>query len=399
MTSEFGIPSSRSRAWMGAWAWGLAVAAGLVLATTQAFAADPIRIGALVSATGPNAFLGDPEMKTFKLYVEAINAAGGIKGHKLELVAYDDAGDTAQTRTLALRLVKQDKVSIVLGGTTTGTTMSALPVFQDEEIPFISLSGAIVITTPVREWVFKIPATDRIAAQRSFDHMKAKGITKVGMLNGSDGYGQSGREQTLKAAKEMGIEVVADEVYAPSDTDMTAQLTRIRNAGAQAILNFGSGAGPSIIARNVKQLGLTQALYLSPAAASKTFLENTGGAAEGVHVPVSAVLLAGKLAATNPQAAVADAFKATYESGAKEPVSYGAGIAYDALKIATSAIERVLAGGKPATPENIRAEIERTKGYVGLNGVVNMSPQDHMGLDSSAFIIAVVKGGDWQVSP
>lgn len=377
---------------------GLLFAAALTLAGGPALAADPIKIGAYVSATGPNAFLGDPELKTLKLYVDAINANGGIKGHKLELVAYDDGGDATQARSFALRLVKQDQAAVVLGGTNTGTTMAAVPVFQDEEIPFISLAGAIVITSPVKAWVFKVPATDRIAAERSLRHMKARGITKVGMLNGSDGYGQSGREQTLQAAKDVGVQIVADEVYAPTDTDMTAQLTRIRNAGAQAILNFGVGASPSIIARNVKQLGLTQALYLSPAVASRAFLENTGAAAEGVHIPVSAVLLAGKLPPNHPQAKVAEDFKATYEAKLNEPASYGAGIAYDALKIATGAIERVLDAGKAPTPENIRAEIEKTSQYVGLNGVVNMTPKDHMGLDESAFIIAVVKDGDWQLA-
>jgi branched-chain amino acid transport system substrate-binding protein len=377
---------------------GLAAAvASVVLGAVPGFA-DTIKIGAYVSATGPNAFLGDPEMKTFRLYVDQINAAGGIKGQKVELVAYDDAGDTTQARSFALRLVKQDKASIVLGGSNTGVTMAAVPVFQDEEIPFISLAGAIVITTPVKEWVFKVPASDRIAAERTMAHMNAHGITKLAILNGSDGYGVSGRVQTLEAAKAAGIAVVADEVYAPTDTDMTAQLTRIRNSGAQAILNFGIGASPSIIARNVKQLGLTQKLYLSPAVASKSFLENTGAAAEGVYIPVSAVLLAGKLPASHPQAAVAAAFKSTYEASMKEEASYGAAIAYDAVRIATGAIERVITAGRKPTPDAIRSEIEKTTGYVGLNGVVNMTPKDHMGLDSSAFIIAVVKDGDWQLA-
>lgn len=377
---------------------GLAgIAASLVLAAAPA-SADTIKIGAYVSATGPNAFLGDPEMKTFKLYVDQINAAGGIRGQKLELAIYDDAADTAQARSFALRLVKQDKAVVVLGGSTTGVTMAAVPVFQDEEVPFISLAGAIVITTPVKEWVFKIPGSDRIAAERTLAHMKAHGVTRIAMLNGSDGYGQSGRTQATEAAREAGIAIVADETYAPTDADMTAQLTRIRNSGAQAILNYGIGASPSIIARNVRQLGLAHALYLSPAVAGKAFLENTGAAAEGVLIPVNAALLAGKLPPSHPQAAVAAAFKATFETNVKEPLTYGASIAYDALKIATGAIDRVLAAGKKPTPEAIRAEIEKTTGYVGLNGVVNMTPTDHMGLDSSAYIIAVVKNGDWQVA-
>lgn len=372
-----------------------------VLAAVTAMTASPasaqqtIRIGAFLSATGPSSFLGDPEMKTLKLYVDRINKAAGVKGRQLELTAYDDAGDTSQARSFALRLLNQDKAVAVIGGTITGTTMAAVPVFEDNEIPFISLAGAITIVEPMKKWVFKTPATDRTAVLRSFEHMKSKGLVKVGMLNGSDGYGQSGREQALKAAKELGIEIVADEIYAPTDSDMTAQLTRIRNANAQAILNFGIGASPSIIARNVKQLGLTTPLYLSPAIASKTFLDNTGAAAEGVYVPVASLLVADKLPDSSPQKKIALEYRNVYQTALKEPASYGGGAAYDALMILVGAIERAIESGGKLTPGGIRDEIEKTRNFVGINGIFNMSAKDHLGLDSSAFIIAVVKDGDW----
>jgi branched-chain amino acid transport system substrate-binding protein len=372
-----------------------------LLTAASAFAAGPavgqekIKIGAFLSSTGPISFLGDPEMKTLKLYVEQINKAGGVKGRQLELTAYDDAGDTSQARSFALRLANQDKVVAVIGGSSTGTTMATIPVFEDNEIPFISLAGAITIVEPVKKWVFKTPATDRTAVLRGFEHMKAKGIAKVGMLNGSDGYGQSGREQAVKAAKELGIEIVADEVYAPTDSDMTAQLTRIRNANAQAILNFGIGAGPSIIARNTKQLGLNIPLYLSPAVASKTFLDNTGAAAEGVFVPVASLLVADKLPNDAPQKKTALEYKRIYEEAQKEPASYGGGAAYDGLMILVGAIERTIDKGGKVTAERIRDEIEKTQKFIGINGIFSMSPKDHLGLDSSAFIIAVVNNGDW----
>ncbi|NUU42579.1 ABC transporter substrate-binding protein [Tardiphaga robiniae] len=372
-----------------------AVAAVATCASGPAAAQQPIKIGAFLSSTGPISFLGDPEMKTLKLYVDRINKAGGVKGRPLELVAYDDAGDTSQARSFALRLVNQDKVVAIIGGSSTGTTMATIPVFEDNEIPLISLAGAITIVEPVKKWVFKTPATDRTAVLRGFEHMKTNGIAKIGMLNGSDGYGQSGREQALKAAKELGIEIVADEVYAPTDSDMTAQLTRIRNANAQAILNFGIGASPSIIARNVKQLSLNIPLYLSPAIASKTFLDNTGAAAEGVFVPVASLLVADKLPDSAPQKKVALDYKRTYEEAQKEPASYGGGAAYDGLMMLIGAIERTIDKGGKVTPEAIRDEIEKTKEFVGINGIFTMSPKDHLGLDSSAFIIAVVKNGDW----
>jgi len=374
---------------------GLGAAGALGLQRGARAANEPIRLGAVVSATGAISFLGDPEFKTLKLYVDRINAAGGVRGRPIALSMYDDASDTTQARTFALRLINQDRVTALIGGTSTGTTMSVVPVAEDAEIPFISMAGALTIVEPVKKWVFKTPATDRIAAQRTFQQMKTKGIAKVGMLNGSDGYGQSGREQAKLMAKPAGIELVADETYAPSDTDMTGQLARIRSTGAQAILNYGTGAGPSIIARNVKQLGLTVPLYLSPAIGSNAFITTTGPAAEGVLVPVSALLVADKLPDSDPQKKVCLEYGKVYSEALKEEPSYGGGTAYDALHLMTGAMERAIDAGKGTDPEAVREQIERTKNFVGIDGVFNMSPTDHMGLGPSAFIIAVIRNGQW----
>jgi branched-chain amino acid transport system substrate-binding protein len=369
-----------------------------ILISGSAASQESIKIGSFLSANGANAFLGDPELKTLKLYVDQINAAGGIRGRKLDMVIYEDSGDTSQARSFALRLVNQDKVLAVIGGTTTGTTMAAVPVFEENEVPFVSLAGAVVIVDPVKKWIFKTPATDRIAAVRNFQHMKSKGIEKVGLLNGSDGYGQSGREQTLLVAKELGMKIVADEVYAPTDSDMTAQLTRIRNAGAQAIMNFGVGSGPSILARNVKQLALGIPLYLSPAVASKTFLDTTGAAAEGVYLPVISILVADKLPDSNPVKRVALAYKSTYESATKLPASFGGAVAYDALLILRTTLEQIIDRGEKLTSATIRNQVERTTGVVGIGGSFKMSEKDHLGLDSSAYIVAVIKNGDWALA-
>ena len=375
----------------------LAGIATMGLART-AWAADPIRLGAVVSATGAVSFLGDPEQKTLKLYVDRINAAGGVRGRPIALQIYDDASDTTQARTFALRLLNQDRVTALIGGTSTGSTMSMIPVAEDAEVPFIALGGALTIVDPVKKWVFKTPATDRIAAQRTFAQMKQQGISKVGMLNGSDGYGQSGREQAKQTAKPAGIELVADETYAPSDTDMTGQLARIRTAGAQAILNYGTGAGPSIIARNVKQLGLTIPLYLSPAIGSNAFITTTGAAAEGVLVPVAALLVADKLADGDPQKKVCLDYAKTYTDTTKEPPSYGGGTSYDALFLMLGAMERAIDAGKGTDPAAVRDALEATKGFVGIDGVFNMSPTDHMGLGPDAFIISVIRNGQFTLA-
>ena len=374
---------------------GAAAMAGLA-ASGAGFAQDkPIKIGAVLSATGANSFLGDPESKTLRLLVEKANAAGGIKGRKLELVEYDDGGEAPKAKTFALRLITQDNVDVIIGGSITGTTMAAVPTVEESSVPFISMAGASVIVNPVKKWVFKIPGTDSIAAQQCFVHMKARGITKIAMLNGSDGYGQSGRTQATKIGAEMGMTILADETYAPTDTDMTSQLTRIKGTpGVQAILNYGIGVGPTIIARNVRQLGMTIPLYLSPAVGSRAFIDNTGDAAEGVLIPVVALFVAQALPASDPRKAVSLAFKELYESRYKEEASYGASMAYDAFTIATEAMKRAATIDRAT----IRDEIEATKNYVGINGVVNMTAADHMGLDQTAFIIAQVQKKDWALS-
>lgn len=368
----------------------LATLAALGLASA---ASADIKIGATISETGPAAFLGDPEAKTLKMLVEKQNAAGGINGEPIELVLYDDGGDPNKARTFATRLVEDDEVTAIIGGTTTGTTMSIMPVAEDSEIPFISLAGAVEIVEPVNAWVFKTPHTDRMACEKIFEDMKARGITKIGMISGTDGFGASMRKQCLAVMGTYGIESLADESYGPNDADMTPQLTNIKNtAGIQAVLNAGFGQGPSIVTRNFRQLAVGLPLYQSHGVASKTFIDLAGAeAAEGVRLPGAALLVADLLPDSDPQKPVVEGYTAEFTGKYNEPVSTFGGHAYDAFNILVAAIER--AGSDD--PEAIRDEIEKTAGFVGTGGVVNMSPEDHLGLDLTAFRMLEVKDGNW----
>ena len=223
-------------------------AAALLAVATAAQAQAPIRIGAFLSVTGPAAFLGDPEQKTLELYVERLNAAGGVLGRRLELVSYDSGGDAEKARTFAKRLIEQDRVDVIVGGSTTGETMAVVPLAEAAGMPFISLAGAVVIVEPVKKWVFKTPHTDRMACDKIFVDMKARGVAKAALISGSGGFDKSMRGQCLAVAKNHGIAIVADETYGAGDTDMTAQLTKIKNAaGVQAVLNAGFGQGPAIV--------------------------------------------------------------------------------------------------------------------------------------------------------
>lgn len=371
-----------------------ASAAVLALGLSAASAADPIKIGSVLAVTGPASFLGDPEDKTLKMYVEKINDAGGVLGRPLELIVYDSGGDANKARTFATRLIEDDEVVAIVGGATTGTTMAMVPLVEDAEIPFISLGGAVVIIDPVKKYVFKTPHTDRMACQKIFEDMKANGYTKIGMISGTGGFGKSMREQCLDVIGEYGIEVVADETYGPADADMTPQLTKIKNTeGVQAVVNPGFGQGPAIVTRNYRQLGIDVPLYQSHGVASKSFIELAGDAANGVRLPAAALLVADKLDDGDPQKKIVVDYKTMYEDKTGEDVSTFGGHAYDGLMILVNAIEK--AGS--TDPNAIRDAIEGTTGFIGTGGEVNMTPEDHLGLDVSAFKMLEIKDGDWTI--
>jgi branched-chain amino acid transport system substrate-binding protein len=370
----------------------MAVACMALAITGSKALAQDIKIGASLSVTGPASFLGAPEEKTLRLYVDKINAEGGLLGRKLQLVVYDDGGDPNKARTFATRLVEEDKVAVMVGGTTTGATLAMAPIFEEAQIPFVSLAGAIEIIDPVRKYVFKTPHTDRMACEKIFEDLKARGLTKIGMISGTDAFGKSMHDQCLKVVGNYGITVLADESYGAQDSDMTPQLTNIKNvAGLQAVVNPGFGQGPAIVTRDYRQLGIAVPLYESHGVASKSYIDLAGPAAEGVRLPAAALLVAEQLPDGDPQKPVVVAYKRTYEKATGQPVSTFGGHAYDGLFIVAEAIKR--AGS--ADPKRIRDEIERTTHFIGTAGIVNMSPTDHLGLNLSAFRMLEIRNGDW----
>jgi branched-chain amino acid transport system substrate-binding protein len=372
---------------------GLLAAGATLIATPLLAQPAPIRIGAVLSVTGPASFLGDPEDKTLRLYVNRINAAGGVNGRPLQLIVYDDAGDANRARTFATRLVEDDRVVAMVGGTTTGTTLAMRPVFEEARIPFISLAGGIEIIDPVSPFTFKTPHTDRMACEKIFADIRARGLTRIAMISGTDGFGQSMRTQCQRVAGAAGITILAEESYGPRDSDMTPQLTRIRGvAGVEAVVNPGFGQGPAIVTRNYSQLGIRLPLYQSHGVASREFINlATPAAAEGVRLPAGALLVAEQLPANDPQREVVMSYKTIFEREFNQPVSTFGGHAYDGLMILVEAMRRA----NSTDGVRLRDAIRATRGFVGTGGIVNMSATDHMGLDLSAFRMVEIRGGNW----
>ncbi len=370
----------------------ITAALGISALGNIALAADTIKVGTFLAVTGPASFLGDPELKTLQMYIKAINKFGGIDGKKIELVHYDTGGKAKDAVKFAKRLIQKDKVDVIVGGSTSGSTMAVIPLAEKNQVPFISLAGSVKIIDPVNKWVFKTPHTDRMAASKVFTDMQKRGIKKVALISGSGGFGKSGRAQSLELAPQYGLTVVADESYGAKDTDMTTQLTKIRDTDAEAILNFGFGSGPAIVTKNVRQLGITLPLYQSHGVASKKFIELAGDAAEGVRLPAAALLVAENLSDDDEQKKILMDYKNRFEAAHGSVSTFG-GHAYDGLYIALEAIDRA----NSTDPAKVRDEIEKTTHFVGTGGVFNISATDHMGLGLDAFKLLEIKNGDWTI--
>lgn len=353
---------------------------------------DPIRVGSVLSVTGPAAYLGAPELNTLQMYVDELNKQGGVLGRKLELIHYDDASDASKANSFARRLIESDKVDFIVGGTTTGSTMAMVPTIERAGVPFMSLAGAVVVTEPVKKWVFKASTTDRQAAERVFMDMQQRGITKVALFSETSGFGQSGKKQSEEVAAKYGIEFVVQETYGPKDTDMSPQLMNIKNnPDVQAVFIFGFGQGPAIATRNYHQLGLTLPLYHAHGVGSDEFIRLAGPAAEGVYALAPALLIADTLAADDPQKEVVHNYIQMYKARFNEDVSMFGGMAHDNFLIAIDAIKRAGTTDK----DKVRDAIESTTNFVGTGGVLNMTPQDHMGLAVESLRLLKVENGKW----
>jgi branched-chain amino acid transport system substrate-binding protein len=232
-----------------------------------------------------------------------------------------------------------------------------------------------------------------MACEKIFVDLQSRKVAKAALISGSGGFDKSMRAECLKVAPKYGIDIVADETYGAADTDMTAQLTKIKGSAAQAVLNAGFGQGPAIVTRNYRQIGLALPLYQSHGVASREYIKLSGPAAEGVRLPAAALLVADLLPAGDSQKPVVTGYRKGYEDKFKSDVSTFGGHAYDGLMLAVQAIKAAGSTDKA----KVRDALEATRSYVGTGGVVNMSAADHMGLDLSAFRMLEVKDGNWSL--
>lgn len=360
----------------------------VALAVSPALAKENIKVGAILAVTGKASFLGDPEAKTLQMMVEEINKGGGVKGHKIELIIKDTGGSPEKAISFTRQLIEEDKVFAIIGPSTSGETMKIKGIVEEAKMLLLSCAAAEVIVNPVAKYVFKTPQKDSFAIKKIFIQMQEMGIKKIGLVYGGTGFGKAGKGQIVKLAPEFGIEVAITEVYAPSATDLTAHVTKLKAAGVEAVINWSIVPAQSIVIKNMRQMAFDVPLFQSHGFGNIKYVQAAGKAAEGVIFPAGRLLIAETLSDDNPQKAVLAKYKSDYESRYAEDVSTFGGHAYDAMLILVKAIEK--AG---VDKEKVRDAVENLKGVVGTGGIFNFSAEDHNGLGMDSFEMLTVKDG------
>ncbi len=358
--------------------------------------AEPIKIGAIVSLTGTYAGLGDPEKKTIEMEVKRINEAGGINGRPIEVIFEDDGTDEAKAVAAASKLIEQDKVVAIIGATGTGQSMAVRNEIDRAGIPQLSMAGGSAITAKLDPLVFQTPWSNTLVVPFTLDYLKKQGITKIGVISDTGGFGKDGAAVLAAKAPAAGVTIVSNQTFNVGDADMTAQLTNIKKSGAEAVVMWTSGKEAAIIAKNAKQLGLTIPLYGSHGNARQEFIQGAGDAAEGFRFAAGKILLPESYGKDTPEYKTATEFVDRYTKAYGAAPSTFAGHAYDALYLIVEAARQVK-GDLTATA--LRDQIEKTKAFSGIGGSFTYSPTDHNGMTADDLNMYEVKNGTWVIAP
>jgi branched-chain amino acid transport system substrate-binding protein len=366
-----------------------------------------VKFGAILSLSGPAARMGDAELKTLQLYVERVNAKGGVLTRKLILRHFDDGGDPRAAAEFARRFTNHDHDSpdhadFVIGGTTTETSLAIALVLEKAGVPFLSLGSGSRIVDPPRRWVFKTPPTERAAVRALLSDMKKRGYTRIGLLAEDSEFGrecakelrdQTGRNSLGRRTYGVGLET--DQVYAPNDNDIAQKVAAIKGvAGLQAIAVFGIGESPAVLTRKIRDSGITLPLYHSHGVATDEFIRLAGKDAEGVLLPGPRITVVDLLPDSDPQKPVIKAYIAAYSERYGQPPSAFGGYAYDALMLAIEAIERV----ETLNFEEVRRSLDLTRHHVGVSGIYEDSPGDVFSLSPATLRMLEIRDGAWRLA-
>ena len=369
-----------------------------LLASLSAWA--DINVGVILSLTGPGASLGIPEEQMIKLWPAELG------GQKAKFIILNDNSDTSTAAKSAMRLIAEDKVDLIIGSSTTPTSLAVVEAAGNEKVPVISLAGGGAIVMPqdgVRKWAFKLSPTESISTNRVLDHMVKDKMKTIATIGVATSYGDGFLKVVETLAPTKGIKLVTSEKYNANDQSVTSQVLKVMttNPDAVYILSLGTpGALPHI---ELIQRGYKGRIYQTQGVANADFLRVGGKALDGSYITVAPVLVGDQLPDSSPIKKIAVDFlkKSDAAVGAQNRSLFGA-TAWDALLIADQATRRALKISKPGTLEfrtAIRDSIEQLKNFVGTEGVYTMSPQDHNGVDERSQVMIKIENGKWVYQP
>jgi branched-chain amino acid transport system substrate-binding protein len=353
---------------------------------------DSVVIGAIVSATGANSSLGEPERNVLEMMETQINAAGGVLGRPLDIIIEDDKSDAKEAVTAANRLIDQEKAVALIAASGSAPTLAVKEITAKKGLPQLAMvAGNSVTDDPPMEWIWRTAQKSAQAAGRAMAYVsETLKLTKIAVLHDENAFGTDGKVTIEKLAPDYGLEIVATESYKSDDTDFTAQLTKIKGADPEVLIVWGTTQGSALVAKNVKQLGMDIPYIGSHGIASAKFIELAGDAAEGVVFPAGALLMPSSI--TDPgRKAVTEKFISDYQAAyGKAPDPY-AGYAFEAIGILVGAIER--AGSTDA--KAVQSALNATKDFAAPDGYFTYSATDHDGLVAEDMIVVKIQGGKW----
>ena len=371
-----------------------AVAAAAML-TTGAYAAD-IKVGVIGPFTGGSSSMGVSMRDGVRLATQEINAAGGINGNKIVLVERDDEAKNERGVQISQELINNEKVAAALGFINTGVALASQRFFQDAKIPVINnvATGSLItkqFPNAAENYIVRTSAADNIQAPLiAKEAVEKRGLKKVAILADSTNYGQLGREDMEKALKTYGVTPVAVEKFNLGDVDMTSQLLKAKNAGADVVLTYAIGPELAQIANGMGKLGWKKPMIGSWTLSMASFIDTAGKNGNGATMPETFI----QQPATSPKRkAFVDAYLKEFKPKngiIASPVSAAQG--YDSVYILAAAIKQAGSTDGPqilAALENLNAPI---------NGVVMtynkpFSKTNHEAIAAKDVVMGVVENG------
>ncbi len=372
---------------------------GFALATALPLAAHAqVKIGVTLSTTGPAVSLGIPEKNTIAILPKTV---GGLS---VEYIVLDDASDSSAAVVNTRKFIGENKVDAIIGSTTTPNTLAMIDVAAEGETPVISLASSARIIEPMsakKAWIFKTPQTDTMMVLAILEHAAKRGMKTMAYIGFNDALGEAFYAEFEKFAEARKIKIVASERFAPRDTSVTAQVLKLMASNPDMVVIGASGTPAVLPARTLAERGYKGSVYFNHGVANNDFLRVGGKDIEGAFVPTSPVVVAAALPADNPAKAAALDYVKRYESvyGAGSVSAFGS-YTWDAWLELAQAIPIAAKKAKPGTREFRAALREALEGLHNLhvsNGVVNMSKNDHLGLDQRARVIVKVVDNKWKL--